>query len=273
MDSDPAAVSKLSAVSGEVALAIAARAARKAGALVYSKVDSLHSIEYKGERDLVTEMDRRAEELIISMIREKRPEDGILSEERAEEKGGSACRWIIDPIDGTTNYSHSFPFFCISIAFEVSGVLTSGVVYDPVRDELFSAVRSGGAFLNGKKINVSSTGKLDRSLLATGFPYDIGTSKENNLDHFSNLAVRAQAIRRAGAAALDLSYVACGRLDGFWELKLKPWDVAAAMLIIREAGGLVTDFGGESASVKDTSRIVASNSHIHKEMMEVLKRA
>ncbi len=256
----------------EVVLAIAERAAREAGALVYSKVDSLHSIEYKGEIDLVTEMDRRAEELIISIIRESRPDDGILSEERVEEKSGSTCRWIIDPIDGTTNYSHSFPFFCISIAFEVSGVLTAGVVYDPVRGELFTAVRSGGAFLNGKRVMVSTTAKVERSLLATGFPYDIRTSKENNLDHFSNFAVRAQAIRRAGAAALDLSYVACGRFDGFWELKLKPWDVAAAMLIIREAGGLVTDFSAESATVEDTSRIVASNSLIHKEMIEVLKR-
>ena len=137
----------------------------------------------------------------------------------------------------------------------------------------FSATRSGGAFLNNKKINVSDTPELKRSLLATGFPYDIRTSKENNLDHFANFAVRAQAIRRAGAAALDLSYVACGRFDGFWELKLKPWDVAAAMLIIREAGGVVTDFSGESARVEDTSRIIASNSRIHKEMIETLKIA
>lgn len=253
----------------EGALAVAISAARDAGALLKSGLGTARAIEYKGAIDLVTEMDRAAEDIIISTISKEFPDHGILTEESTERTSSSGYRWIVDPLDGTTNFAHGFPVFCVSIALEVAGVVTTGVVYDPTRDELFTAERGKGAFLNGSAISVSGARSLDRALLATGFPYDIRVSKNNNLDNFSNFAVRAQAIRRAGAAALDLSYVAAGRFDGFWELRLKPWDVAAATLIVSEAGGRATDFSGADAGLYDGD-IVASNSFIHGEMLDVL---
>lgn len=243
--------------------------AREAGSLLREALGGVRDVEYKGVIDLVTEMDKKAEDLIVRGLRESFPDHGILTEESVETPSSSPFRWIIDPIDGTTNYAHGYPVFCVSIAFEEAGVVRSGVVFDPMQDECFSAQRGGGAFLNNTPITVSKTDSLDKSLLATGFPYDVRTSPENNLNNFSSFALRAQAIRRAGAAALDLSNVACGRLDGFWELKLKPWDLAAAVLIIEEAGGTITGLKGEDFGIFDGD-VLATNGLIHSEMLEVL---
>lgn len=249
---------------------IAITAAKSAGLILKKNLGKARSIEYKGVIDIVTEMDRKAEDLIIKTIKKEFPAHGILTEESNEQKSSSEYRWIIDPLDGTTNYSHGYPVFCVSIALEKEGEIILGVVYDPVLNELFTAEKDKDAFINNKKIKVSKIRKLTKSLLATGFPYDVRTSSQNNLDHFSNFAVRAQAIRRAGSAALDMCYVACGRFDGFWEMKLKPWDTAAAMLIIREAGGMVTDFNGGPFSMY-SGETMASNGLIHNEMLNVLQ--
>ncbi|MBI5327923.1 MAG: inositol monophosphatase [Deltaproteobacteria bacterium] len=248
----------------------AINAAKKTGLLLKKNIGKAHHIEFKGAIDIVTEMDKRAEELIIKIIKHEFPEHGILTEESPEQKTDSEYRWIIDPLDGTTNYSHGFPVFCVSIALEKRGEIILGVVYNPMLNELFTARIGQGAYLNNKKIKISNIGELSRSLLATGFPYDVRTSPQNNITHFANFAVRAQAIRRAGSAALDMCYVACGRFDGFWELKLKPWDTAAATLIIKEAGGTATDFGGKPFSLY-TGETLASNGLIHNEMIKVLQ--
>ncbi len=243
--------------------------ARKAGELLRENLGRVESIEYKGAVDLVTDVDRKSETLIVNFIRERFPQHDILTEEGQDKAEGSACRWIIDPLDGTTNYAHGYPVFCVSIGFEEGGELKLGVVYDPMLDELFVAEKGRGAYLNGRRIRVSDTPTLDKSLLATGFPYDLRTSRENNLNHFSNFALRAQAIRRAGSAALDLCYVGCGRFDGFWELKLKPWDVAAGSLVVSEAGGRLTDFKNSPFSIYG-HEVIASNGLIHDEMLEVV---
>ncbi|MBI5874828.1 MAG: inositol monophosphatase, partial [Deltaproteobacteria bacterium] len=229
-----------------------------------------HRIEFKGAIDIVTEMDTKAENLIIKTLKNTFPDHGILTEESQEQKTNSAYRWIIDPLDGTTNYSHGFPVFCVSIALEKNGEIILGVVYNPMLNELFTAEKGKGAYLNNKKIKVSAIAELNKSLLATGFPYDVRTSEQNNIANFANFAVKAQAIRRAGSAALDMCYVACGRFDGFWELKLKPWDTAAAMLIINEAGGMVADFKGNPFSFY-SGETLASNGLIHVEMINILQ--
>jgi len=246
--------------------------AREAGKLLYEKLNTQHQIHYKGAIDLVTEADKMSEDLILTAIGRRYPDHGIMSEESAEKNQQASLRWIIDPLDGTTNYAHGFPFFCVSIALEQEGKIILGVIYDPVRDELFTAERQGGAYCNGRKLQVSSVDDLSRSLLATGFPYDIRVSKDNNLNFFNAMAVRAQAVRRPGAAALDLAYLASGRLDGFWELKLKPWDTAAGCLLIEEAGGGITDLQGCAWNIF-SSGLVASNALIHEQMLEVIKKA
>ena len=179
--------------------------------------------------------------------------------------------WVVDPLDGTTNYAHGFPMFCVSIALEIEGRVDVGVVYDPMRDELFTATRGGGAHLNGKPIKVSEETELGESLIATGFPYDLRTSDVNNLDHWNAMIYKVQAVRRAGSAALDLCYLATGRFDGFWELKLHPWDVAGGGLIVEEAGGKVTDLAEGPFSVY-SQEILASNGNIHSQMSEILKK-
>ncbi|MBI5286745.1 MAG: inositol monophosphatase [Deltaproteobacteria bacterium] len=243
-------------------------AATKAGQILKQNLGKAHRIEFKGEVDIVTDMDRQAERLIIDTLKEAFPSHGILTEEMDEVESSSNYRWVIDPLDGTTNYAHGFPIFCVSIALEERGDVVLGVIYNPMLDELFIAEKGKGATLNDNRIQVSETSELTRSLLATGFPYDIRTSPDNNLENFANFAVRAQAIRRAGSAALDLAYVACGRFDGFWELKLKPWDVAAGGLMIKEAGGLVTDFIGDSIS--SSGDVLATNGLIHKAMKDLM---
>jgi len=244
--------------------------AHKAGALLRYKFNHKHEIQYKGDINLVTEADKLAEALIIEAIRREFPEHGILSEESPAIKSGAPMRWIIDPLDGTTNYAHGYPVFCVSIALEKKGSVILGVIYDPTRNDTFVAIRGEGAYLNNQKLTVSPTDELTRSLLATGFPYDIRESKENNLNYFNAMAVEAQAIRRAGAAALDIAYVACGRFDGFWELKLMPWDMAAGCLIVEEAGGKITDIFGGKWNI-ESPNILVSNGLIHEQMVDIFK--
>ena len=250
---------------------IAIKAAKKAGKLLKENLNKEKKIEFKGEVDLVTELDRAAEGLIIDILKSGLPESGILTEEREEIVALNDYRWIVDPLDGTTNYAHSYPVFCVSIALEKKGEVILGVVYDPTLEELFVAEKGRGATLNGEEIAVSKTSDLSRGLLSTGFPYDIRTSPDNNLNFFASFALKAQAIRRAGSAALDLCYVACGRFDGFWELKLKPWDVAAGGLMVLEAGGKLTDFKGKPFSIY-SKETLATNGKLNGEMMEILRK-
>jgi myo-inositol-1(or 4)-monophosphatase len=243
--------------------------ARKSGALLKEKFSKTHKIHYKGEINLVTEADKMSEDLIIKEIKRHFPDHGILSEESPAITGAGKLRWIIDPLDGTTNYAHGYPVFCVSIALEKEDDVIMGVVYDPMRDDMFVAQRGRGAYLNGIKIAVSPVKNISRSLLATGFPYDIRESKDNNLNYFNSMAKNVQAIRRAGAAALDLAYLAAGRFDGFWELKLKPWDTAAGCLLVTEAGGVTSDLKGGKWHLYSPN-LLASNGSIHKQMIKVL---
>jgi len=243
--------------------------ARDAGKLLRDRVGTRIDIDHKGSINLVTDVDLASEKLIREAISTHYPKHEILAEEGGLTENGSEYRWIVDPLDGTTNYAHGYPMFCVSIALEYLGEIILGVVYDPMRDELFSAERGGGAVLNNRSIHVSKTAELIQGLVSTGFPYDIKTSKLTNLDHWANFAMNAQALRRDGAAALDLCYVASGRFDGFWELNLSAWDTAAGALIVTEAGGQVTDFiGGTFSNYKP--EIVASNGLIHARMLEVI---
>jgi myo-inositol-1(or 4)-monophosphatase len=251
-------------------LNFAIRVAKDAGRLLRDRVGTRIDIDHKGSIDLVTDVDLASERLIREAIATYYPRHEILAEEGGLSESDSEYRWIVDPLDGTTNYTHGYPMFCVSIALECKGEVVVGVVYDPMRDELFSAERGGGAGLNNRPIHVSKTADLMQGLLSTGFPYDIKTSKLTNLDHWANFAMNAQALRRDGAAALDLCYVACGRFDGFWELNLSPWDTAAGALIVAEAGGAVTNFTGGSFS-NYKPEVVASNGLIHDRMLEVLK--
>lgn len=251
-------------------LNFAIQVATEAGKLLRDRLGGKMGIMHKGFINLVTDVDLQSEQLIKEMIASRYPKHEVLAEEGGLAQGApSQYRWIVDPLDGTTNYAHGYPVFCVSIALEISGRIELGVVYDPMREELFAAERGSGGSLNHRPIKVSGTNEISRSLLSTGFPYDIKTSKFTNLDHWSNFAMRAQALRRDGAAALDLCYVACGRFDGFWELGLHPWDVAAGSLIVEEAGGQLSGFRRQPWSVYE-SEVVASNGLIHDQMIEVL---
>jgi myo-inositol-1(or 4)-monophosphatase len=251
-------------------LETAVTAARAAGKLQRERLWKEHDIAFKGEIDLVTEVDKASEELIVGAIRARYPEHDILAEENEYPSRHSTHKWIIDPLDGTTNYAHGFPWFGVSIGLEIDGAIEAGVIYHPMMDELFTAARGEGAFLNGERLQVSRRAPLKSCLLATGFPYDRSWDNENNFANFERFQMAARAVRRAGAAALDLAYVAAGRFDGYWECKLKPWDVAAGKLLVEEAGGRVTNHGGEPYCIYD-HRILASNGLIHGEMVEVLK--
>jgi myo-inositol-1(or 4)-monophosphatase len=250
-------------------LAAATDAAREAGRLLRDNVDKRGEVMFKGAVDLVTHFDRKSQDLIHGRLSSEFPDHGFLAEEGLVRESPSPYRWIFDPLDGTTNFAHTFPVFCVSIALEERGSVILGVVFDPMREELFTAVRGRGAYLNGIPIHVSNIPELGRALLATGFPYDVRTSRVNNVIEFSRFVVKAQAIRRCGSAALDLCYVACGRFDGFWELKLKPWDVAAGAVLVEEAGGRVTDFEGRAFDPW-SQKALASNGAIHEEMRRVL---
>jgi myo-inositol-1(or 4)-monophosphatase len=250
---------------------LAERLARAAGAIQRERYETGFEVRTKSASiDLVTDVDHACEHLIVETLARERPHDAILAEEgRGEDAVGAEWRWVIDPLDGTMNYAHGYPRFCVSIAAERRGSALVGVVYDPLLDELFAAERGAGATLNGRAIRVSGEVELGRALLATGFAYDVHRSADDNVDHFAHFVKRARGLRRDGSAALDLCYVAAGRFDGYWELKLHPWDVAAGNLIVTEAGGRVSDFRGEPAR-GDGRETVASNGHLHRAMLEVL---
>ena len=246
--------------------------AREAGKLLVQKLGTA-KVSTKGDINLVTEADIAAENLIIERIRSYHPQHGILAEESGEEVlvGGkrSEWKWIIDPLDGTTNYAHGYPCFCVSIALERAGQLEIGVVYDPMRDEMFAAERGQGATLNDRRILVSDVEHLSQAMLCTGFPYNVRERPDFARD-FTNFTMNAQAVRRDGSAALDLAYVACGRFDGFWEDGLSPWDIAAGALLILEARGRVTNFNDQPLDIYN-EQVLASNGLIHDAMMSVLK--
>lgn len=247
---------------------VAVKAALKSGRFIKSSVGKIEKISYKGRDNIVTDVDKKAEAMIIKDILAAFSDHSILSEESAPRSGSASYKWIIDPLDGTTNFAHAFPFFCVSIGLEFDGAMILGVVYDPMRDELFVAERGKGAYLNNKRIRVSKTAKLIDSFLATGFSYGL-KRKDRNIANFRNLLTRTLGIRRAGSAALDLCYVACGRFDGFWEMDLHPWDSAAGMLIVNEAGGRVTRFNNSPYTPYEKD-ILATNRLIHSQIASFL---
>ena len=252
-------------------LQLAERLAREAGAIQREHYESELEIETKSEAiDLVTEVDRQCEALIVSGIRSERPEDAIIAEEGGsiEREAADWC-WIVDPLDGTVNFAHGFPRFCVSIGIEFRGKRQVALVYDPLLDECYRAVRGRGAYLGSRRLRVSSATAVDESLIATGFAYDVHRSDADNLQHFARMLKTARGIRRDGSAALDLCYVAAGRLDAYWEFKLHPWDVAAGFLIVEEAGGVVTDLSGGPAP-RSGVEVVASNGAIHDEFLHLL---
>ncbi len=250
-------------------LDVARQAALEAGGLLKRYLGKIGEVKYKAKNSLVTEADRVAEDLIIKTIRESYPTHGIFAEESGIRGQHSDYLWIIDPLDGTTNFIHSYPFFSVSIALEIDGEVNIGLIYDPIKDEMFIGERGRGALMNGKEIVVSDALSVDEGNLCTGFIHTADWMVEENLRHFGNFIRRARAVRRDGSAALDLCYVACGRYDGFWELGLNPWDTAAGYLIVEEARGRVTKFGGEAYKIND-QEILASNGKIHEEMMNIL---
>jgi myo-inositol-1(or 4)-monophosphatase len=258
------------------------QAALAAGAVLRLNYLKPHDIHLKGVIDPVTESDLQAQEIIINVIRQAFPDHGFLAEESGAGEGaggstgesaratGPLRRWIIDPLDGTVNFAHGFPMFCVSIAFEAAGVLEYGVIYEPLRDELFEAKRGGGATLNGQPIRVSKTAHLETALLATGFPYDIRERLPQTAARLSNMLALTQGVRRAGSAALDMAYVACGRFDGFYEENLRPWDTAAGAVIITEAGGQITTFEGGPYDIFAPT-LAASNGLVHEAMLAGLQ--
>lgn len=257
-------------------LTFAANVAQEAGALLLEGFYSAKEVTHKSSTvDLVTQYDTAAETLIVERIAAMFPEHGLIGEEGSARIGSSDFHWIIDPLDGTTNFSHGFPVWCISIALYKGERPYLAVIYDPTRDELFQAVAGAGATLIGRnghkfKLGVSTTENLNTALLATGFPYDRHTSNIDNTMEVRAFVKRVQGIRRAGSAALDLCYVAAGRLDGYWEYKLQPWDVAAGMLIVQEAGGTLSDFEGKPPGLEKQMSLLGSNGRIHQAMLDVL---
>jgi myo-inositol-1(or 4)-monophosphatase len=255
------------------------RLARQAGQILRAGYQQEHQVDYKGVIDLVTEIDRQSEDYLLSEIRKSFPDHHILAEESGGTRGGKD-QWYIDPLDGTVNYAHNIPIFCVSIAYASNGSnstsLSAGIslaaVYDPMRDEMFSAERGKGAHLNGRPLRVSGVIELQRSLLVTGFPYDAWNSKFDNFDNFVRFSKLSQGVRRLGSAALDLCYVAAGRFDGFWELALKPWDVAAGGLICEEAGARVTNVYGKADYISAPQSVVATTPGIHARMLEELSQ-
>ena len=243
-------------------------AAREAARIQAFHLGGDLEIETKStDTDLVTKVDRMCEERIRDTLLGTYPDHAMLGEELGQNHEASH-RWIVDPLDGTLNYAHGFPFFCVSIGLEIDGEIEVAVVIDPVRDELFTAERGGGAFLNGRPIQVTAEADLKRAMLATGFAYNPESAAEN-IEVFARVLPQVRSVRRPGAAALDLSYVACGRLDAFWEMKLNPWDVAAGMLLVQEAGGTVTGGGGEPYRL-DNRILVASNGHLHGKLLPLI---
>lgn len=245
--------------------------ARQAGAILRAGYNTEHQVHYKGIIDPVTEMDHKSEEFLLGEVQRNFPDHHIFTEESGVIQGSDEHTWFIDPLDGTVNYAHHIPIFAVSIAYAFRGQLMAGAVYDPMRDEMFSAGHGGGAFLNGKPIAVSGEGELQKSLLVTGFPYDAWNTPQDNFANFVRLAKMSQGVRRLGSAALDLCYVAVGRFDGFWELALKPWDVAAGGLICREAGARITNVEGLDDFITPPQSVVAATPAIHGRLLEILQ--
>jgi myo-inositol-1(or 4)-monophosphatase len=252
---------------------LAIEAALEAGKFLKQSVGNIKQIETKlgQETNLVTEIDKKSEELIIGMIKKRYPEHDFLAEESGSHDKTSEFRWIIDPLDGTLNFTHGVPLYSVSIAVERRGEIIAGVIYEPNLGEMFAAEKGKGAFLNQKPIHVSKVNRLIESMVVTGFPYTIRDNPDNAVQHFVNILMQAQGIRRLGSAAVDLAYVACGRFDGFWEVSLNAWDMAAGVLILQEAGGRFTNFRGEPSNIYK-KQVLASNGHIHDALVEVLGR-
>ena len=252
---------------------IAIEAALEAGKLIKKFAGNVKDIEIKQglSTNIVTEIDKESEKLIINHLRKNFPTHDFLAEESGSHRVNSEYKWIIDPIDGTTNFMHGLPIYCVSIALERNGEVVLGVVYDPNQNELFTAERGKGAFMNDERLKVSKTEKLIDSLVVTGFPYDIKDNPFHAKEHFINFLTATQAVRRLGSAALDLAYVAAGRFDGFWEVKLNPWDMAAAVLLVEEAGGKFSDFLGNPSNIYNPN-VLATNGKIHNEMVAILKK-
>jgi myo-inositol-1(or 4)-monophosphatase len=251
------------------ALAEARRVAAEAGELLRGFYARDGEVRFKGEIDLVTDADTASQTLVHDRLSRAFPGHDFLAEEGLKRLSGAEYRWVIDPLDGTTNFAHRFPCFCVSIALERRGTLVCGVVHNPINGEMFWAERAGGAFLDARPVRVSGIAELGKALVATGFPYDIRARRTNIAEH-DRFLLKAQGVRRCGSAALDLCFVACGRLDGFWELKLSPWDTAAGAVIVEEAGGRVTDFRGRPVDIYHPE-VLASNGLLHKEMLAVLE--
>ena len=250
-------------------LEFAVQLARAAGDILNFYSTREKNVEHKGRANLVTVADRESEALIIQEIRARDPDHTILSEESGLLEESGEGRWIIDPLDGTTNYAHNYPLYCVSIGFEKSNQIVCGAVYDPVRDEMFTGARGEGAFVNGEAMTVSGIAQLADGLLLTGFPYGVRGKIDYALGLFKSFLITSQAIRRGGSAALDLCHLAAGRCDGFWELDLNPWDTAAGLVIAEEAGARVTGFLGQKYSVY-YKEILASNELLHEEMVAVV---
>jgi myo-inositol-1(or 4)-monophosphatase len=248
------------------------RLARQAGDILRLGYEGEHQVEYKGAIDLVTEIDRQSETLLLGEITRLFPGHRIVSEEVGVVPGREGDQWFIDPLDGTVNYAHGVPVFSVSIAYAHNGQVELAAIYDPLRDELFTAARGAGAFRNRQPLHVSKATELQRCLLVTGFPYDAWSTPNNNLDNFAHFARTTQGVRRLGSAALDLCYVAAGRFDGYWELALKQWDMAAGSLIAEEAGATVTTLNGSRDLLTPPCSLIAAPPAIHAQMLAYLKK-
>lgn len=251
-------------------LEVAIEAAKTGGDVLRQYYGKAKDIEYKAEIDLVTHVDKRSEQLIVEWLSSRFPHHSILAEEGTEMQRSEEFRWVIDPLDGTTNYAHDYPLFGVSVALEQNSELIVGVVYNPVSEELFVAEKGNGSYLNGRKIQVSQVDKLRQALISTGFPYELFKNLDDAMSYFISFMKTAQGVRRDGSAALDLCYLAMGRTDGFWEQRLKPWDSAAGALIVLEAGGTVTDFHGKDFTIYG-DELLASNGLIHDSMMAAIR--
>jgi myo-inositol-1(or 4)-monophosphatase len=252
----------------------AERAARDAGKYILSNIGKVRQVSFKSiQSNLVTEVDKKSEEIIIKTLQSDFPDFDILAEESgASSTKNSEFMWVIDPLDGTTNFAHGLPIFSISIGLIKGNEVIVGVIYDPTRDQLFTAEKGKGAFLNGQKLSVSKTKDIKKALLVTGFPYNVEENPDHCFERFVIMTKHSRAVRRLGSAALDFAYVAAGIFDGFWEVKLNPWDIAAGLLLVKEAGGKVTNFKGEESDIFNP-QILASNGYIHKIMIELLEKA
>ena len=244
--------------------------AKEAGQILLDGLDDVHTLDYKGPTNIVTEVDKKAEDFIVGRIKDSFSDHTIIAEESGKSQGRQGKNWYIDPVDGTSNYARGLPFFAISIGFEEDGLMRFGCVYDPVRNECFSAERGKGAWLNDKIIHVSKTSKLIDAMLVTGFPYNLDQAN-NNLGHFSDILKEVHVVRRLGSAALDQVYIAAGRLDAYWEIGVESWDIAAGTLIVEEAGGKVTTLGGSDEYMVPPYAVLVSNGILHENLLAFFK--